>query len=68
MKPTTAEEFANLAQELELVSAAHISSALDEIGGTGATVEQLGAQLLRREVLTNYQLDRLLRGDRRGRS
>ena len=66
MKPTTAEEFANLAQELELVSAAHISSALDEIGGTGATVEQLGAHLLRREVLTNYQLDRLLRGDRRG--
>lgn len=66
MQPTTAEEFAHLAQELELVSASDLQTAWSELGGHNVPVEDLGQFLLRREVLSGYQLDRLLRGDRRG--
>ncbi len=66
MQPTTAEEFAHLAQELELVSAADLQTAWAELGGHNVPVEDLGNHLLRREVITGYQLDRLRRGDRRG--
>jgi len=66
MQPTTAEEFAHLAQELELVSGADLQAAWTELGGHNVPVESLGNLLLRREVITGYQLDRLRRGDRRG--
>ena len=66
MQPTTAEEFAEFALKLELVSAADIDAAWRELGGHNVPVEDLGNLLLRREVLTGYQLDRLLRGDKRG--
>jgi len=66
MQPTTAEELAHLAQELDLVPAATLNEAWSELGGQNVPIDQLGALLLRRELLTNYQLDRLLRGDRRG--
>jgi len=66
MQPTTAEEFAHLAQELELVSAADLQTAWAELGGHNVPVEDLGSHLLRREVITGYQLDRLRKGDRRG--
>jgi len=66
MQPTTAEEFATLAQKLELVSERDLDAAWTELGGHNVPVENLGNLLLRREVLTGYQLDRLLRGDQRG--
>ena len=58
MQPTTAEEFAEFALKLELVSAADIDAAWRELGGHNVPVEDLGNLLLRREVLTGYQLDR----------
>jgi len=66
MQPTTAEEFAALASKLELVSAGDLDAAWPELGGHNVAPEALGNLLLRREVITGYQLDRLLRGDKRG--
>ena len=66
MQPTTAEEFATLAQKLELVSERDLDAAWAELGGHNVPVGDLGNLLLRREVITGYQLDRLLRGDQRG--
>jgi len=66
MKPTTAEELAHRAQELQLVSAAHLGDVWSELGGHNVPMEQLGAVLVRRELLTGYQLERLLRGERTG--
>jgi serine/threonine-protein kinase len=66
MQPTTAEELAHLAQELELVPGTKLSEAWSELGGHNVPIDQLGALLLRRELLSSYQLERLLRGDRRG--
>ena len=66
MQPTTSEEFANFAQKLELVSERDLDAAWTELGGRNVPVEDLANLLLRREVLTGYQRDRLLRGDQRG--
>ena len=66
MQPTTAEELANFAQKLELVSERDLDAAWTELGGRNIPVEDLANLLLRREVLTGYQRDRLLRGDQRG--
>jgi len=66
MQPTTAEEFAAHALKLELVSAGDLDAAFGELGGNNVPPEALGNLLLRREVITGYQLDRLLRGDSRG--
>ena len=66
MQPTTSEEFARLAVKLELVSEADLDGAWAELGGPSVAPEVLGNLLLRREVITGYQLDRLLRGDTRG--
>jgi len=66
MQPTTAEELAHLAQELELVAGAQLNEAWSELGGHNVPIQALGALLLRRELLTNYQIERLLRGERRG--
>ena len=66
MQPTTAEEFANFAQKLELVSERDLDAAWTELGGHNIPVGDLANLLLRREVLTGYQRDRLLRGEQRG--
>jgi serine/threonine-protein kinase len=66
MKPTTAEELAHRAQELQLVGAAHLGEAWTELGGHNVPIEKLGAVLVRRELLTGYQLERLLKGERTG--
>jgi tRNA A-37 threonylcarbamoyl transferase component Bud32/CheY-like chemotaxis protein len=66
MKPTTAEELAHRAQELQLVSAAHLGDVWTELGGHNVPIEKCGAALVRRELLTGYQLERLLKGERTG--
>ena len=66
MKPETAEAFADLAADMGLATAAELRRGLAEAGGEAASPELLGNALLRQEVLTRYQLDRLLRGDRQG--
>jgi len=65
MKPATADDFAHLIGELDLAPAAQVHDALREVGG-GADAESLGQALVRRELLTGFQLERLLKGERRG--
>lgn len=66
MKPHTAEDLADLAMDIGLVTSEEVQRAWSDAGGTNVPIEQFGATLLRREVITRYQLDRLLRGDRAG--
>jgi len=66
MKPTTAEELAHRVQDLQLASPAQLDGVWSELGGHHAAIETFGATLVRRELLTSYQLDRLLRGERGG--
>ncbi|MFM8494781.1 MAG: serine/threonine protein kinase, partial [Planctomycetia bacterium] len=66
MKPTTAEELASRAEELQLLAPSDLHDVWAELGGRNVAIEALGPALLRRELLTSYQLERLLRGDRQG--
>ena len=66
MQPTTAEELAHRAEELQLLAPGALHAVWADLGGRNVPVEALGAALLRHELLTNYQLERLLRGDRKG--
>lgn len=66
MKPTTAEELASRAEEMQLLVPGDLHDVWAELGGRNVPTEALGSALLRRELLTSYQLERLLRGDRQG--
>ena len=65
MKPSTAEQIALLLGGLDLVPAADLEGAWRD-AGHHASAEELGQALVRRELLTGYQLERLLRGEPRG--
>ena len=66
MKPTTAQEFANLTEELRLLTAEQWQDVWSELDGTNIPLDSLSTVLVRRELLTGYQLDRVLRGERTG--
>jgi len=66
MSITTAEELAHRCEELGLVSAHSLHECWGELGGHNVPVEAFTSLLLRRELLTSYQLERLLKGDRTG--
>lgn len=66
MKPTTAESLAQLATDLELVPSACAQQALREAGGDGVDADAFGQALVRRELLTGFQLERLLKGETLG--
>jgi eukaryotic-like serine/threonine-protein kinase len=66
MKPTTAEELASRAEEMQLLVPGDLHDVWAELGGRNVPTEALGSALLRHELLTSYQLERLLRGDRQG--
>ena len=66
MQPQTAEDLADLAIDLGLVTSDQVQRAWSDAGGTSVPIEKFGAMLLRRELITRYQLYRLLRGDRVG--
>jgi eukaryotic-like serine/threonine-protein kinase len=65
MKPTNADALAHLVGDLELVPPAELHEVLGETGGA-ATAEAFGQALVRRELVTGFQLERLLKGERRG--
>jgi CheY-like chemotaxis protein len=65
MKPATAEQLEQVVADLELVPAGPLADAVHEVGST-ATAAELGQALVRRELVTGFQLERLLRGERRG--
>ena len=66
MKPTTAEELASRAEELQLLAPGDMQAVWADLGGRNVPIQELHAALLRHELLTNYQLERMLRGDRKG--
>jgi serine/threonine-protein kinase len=66
MKPTTADNLAHLVVELDLAPEAAVHQAFRESGGDGLDVAAFGQSLVRRELLTGFQLERLLKGERQG--
>ncbi len=66
MKPSTADNLLQLAGELELVPPAALNEAFSEAGGHALDAAAFGQALVRRELVTGFQLERLLRGERGG--
>jgi len=66
MIPSTADELAHRVEQLELATEAQLDGVWKELGGRNVPVAEFGAALVRRELLTSYQLDRLLRGETGG--
>ncbi|MFM1996025.1 MAG: hypothetical protein RLZZ111_412 [Planctomycetota bacterium] len=66
MIPSTADELAHRVEQLELATEAQLDGAWKELGGRNVPVAEFGATLVRRELLTSYQLDRLMRGETGG--
>ncbi len=64
MAEWTADEIAHRALELDLIDGRALQSVMGDARNTDAAGFQ--QHLLRRELLTAYQLERLLRGDRTG--
>lgn len=62
----TAEQFAQRAFHLNLVTEHQLNDILSELGSLRATPQQVQQIMLRRDLLTNYQAERLLRGDHTG--
>jgi serine/threonine-protein kinase len=66
MVEKSAEEFARRAFDLNLLDQRQLESVWAELGTRSVTTEQLQQALVRRGLLTNYQVDRLARGDKTG--
>jgi CheY-like chemotaxis protein/predicted Ser/Thr protein kinase len=61
-----ADQLLHVATELELAPAADLQAAYREAGGHVAEVQAFGQALVRHELLTSFQLERLLAGNRSG--
>ena len=66
MKPSTAENLLHLVGDLELVPAAALNEVFADAGGHALDAAAFGQALVRRELVTGFQLERLLRGERGG--
>lgn len=64
--PTNTPEALSRIHDLDLVEPGILDQVVREIGGTGVAIESLFQALQRREFLTRYQVERLLRGERHG--
>ena len=65
MQPTTAEQLMRRIEELDLVPPAALAEAYQDVGPDQEPAA-LGQALVRREEITGFQLEKLLRGDRVG--
>ena len=66
MVARSAEDFAHRAYDLNLLDQRQLNSVWAELGTRNVSADELQRALLRREFLTNYQVDRLMRGERTG--
>jgi serine/threonine-protein kinase len=66
MVELSAEEFAQRAFDLNLIDDRQLQEVWGQIGTRQLSGEEFQQLLLRRELLTNYQTERLLRGERAG--
>jgi len=66
MSEMTAEQFAQKAYHLDLVSEAELSRAWAALGTRNVSREDLIAELQRSNILTNFQTDRIIEGRQEG--
>lgn len=66
MSDVTAEKLAQRITDSALLDAGQMETVWAEIGTREVSVADFSGVLLRRELLTNYQLDRLMKGERGG--
>ncbi len=66
MVDKSAEEFARRAFDLNLLEQRQLESVWAELGSRNVSSAELQRALVRRGLLTNYQVDKLARGDRNG--
>jgi serine/threonine protein kinase len=66
MAKITAEKLAQRAFNVNLLSSVELESVWGELGSRDATGEDLQNYFLRKEMLTNFQIDRLIKGEIRG--
>ena len=66
MVELSAEQFAQRAFDLNLLDERQLQELWGQVGSRQLSGEEFQQLLLRRELLTNYQTERLLRGDRTG--
>ncbi|NLE36616.1 MAG: protein kinase [Pirellulaceae bacterium] len=66
MSRMTAEQLAQRAFDLELIDDRQLQRIWSELGSHDVAVDEFLQMLVRREILTNYQVERLTRGDRTG--
>lgn len=66
MAEQTAETIAQRAFDLNLLSDRQLQEIWGEFGRRNVTVDEFVQLLLRRELMTNFQLERLLRGEKGG--
>jgi serine/threonine protein kinase len=64
-KPS-AQEFAQLAIDYELIDHRELAEVWADLGSHNVPFEQFQSEMLRRELLTNFQIERMLRGEKRG--
>ncbi len=66
MARPSAESIAQRAFDLGLLSESQLQEVWGTLGSRSVPAEELVQALVRRELLTNYQVDKLLRGDKAG--
>ncbi|HZZ29687.1 MAG TPA: serine/threonine-protein kinase [Pirellulales bacterium] len=66
MPEWTAEQIGQAAFDRDLIDEHELRTVLAESGSLECDPEQIKQSLVRRELVTNYQLEKLLRGDRSG--
>ena len=66
MAELTAEQFAQRTSDLNLLDERQLDSIWGEFRSRDVPVDEFRSVLLRRELLTNYQVERLMKGERSG--
>ena len=64
--PTTTDEAATRIRDFDLIDPGELNRVIAELGGTTVPLASFLQALLRRELVTRYQVERMLKGDRHG--
>ncbi len=64
--PTTTDEAATRIRDLDLFDPGDLNRVIADLGGTNAPLDTFFQALLRRELITRYQAERILKGERHG--
>ena len=63
---SSAEAFAQRAIDFELIEPRDLNDIRADLGTQDFSFEKLQSELLRRELLTNFQIERMQRGEKQG--